>query len=145
MTTVARTPATTPESLARDRALVLRLPLLEDQLRRAEQALVQACHATPPPEARARFTEVTRTYDALVAAAEAGYRVAVGPTAGRPTRLVVRARQQAEPRQWLSEVQRLRTERQQHLLRPCLVVREPVTTVVHGYAATGPAIAGMTA
>jgi hypothetical protein len=137
--------ATTPESLARDRAMLLRLPLLEQRLARAQAALSDACHGTPPDEAAARFSAVTHAYDAVLAAAEAGYRVAVGPTAGRTSRRVVRAREQAEPRRWTREVQRLRTARQQHLMRPCLVVREPVTVVADSYQALGPRIAGMTA
>lgn len=144
MPTAARTAATTPESIARDRAVLLRLPLLQQRLADAETALMHACHDTPPEEARARFNEVTRDYDAVLAAAEAGYRVAVGPTAGRRRHRVVVAREQAEARRWLREVQRLRTERQQHLLRPCLVVQQPVTVAARGYQAFGPRIAGMT-
>jgi hypothetical protein len=144
MPTAARTAATTPDSIARDRAVLLRLPALRDRLDAAEVALTHACHDTPPEEARARFNQVTRGYDALLAAAEAGYRVAVGPTAGRRHHLVVAAREQAESRHWLREVQRLRTARQRHLLRPCLVVQEPVTVTAPSDQADGPRIAGMT-
>jgi hypothetical protein len=144
MPTLARTAPTTPESLARDRAVLLRLSLLEQQLKEADAALDDACCATPPEEARARFSRVTRAYDALVAAAEAGYRVSVGPTAGQRRQRVLRARQQPEARRWLREVQRLRTARQEHLLRPCLVTHEPVTVVAGSYQAYGPRIAGMT-
>lgn len=143
MSTVARTAVTTPESIARDRAAVLRLPVLQRRLDAALDTLQAACHDTPPEQARARFTAVAQAYDALVAATEAGYRVAVGPTAGHARSRVVRAREGAEPRQWLREVQRLRTERQRHLMRPCLVVREPVTLTASSYQAYGPRIAGM--
>lgn len=143
MPTAARTTATTPDSIARDRAVLLRLPSLQRRLDGALTALQGACHDTPADQAHARFTAVTQAYDELVAATEAGYRVAVGPTAGHARASVVRAREAAEPRQWLREVQRLRTERQAHLLRPCLVVREPVTVKAMSYQALGPRIAGM--
>lgn len=143
MPTAARTTATTPDSIARDRAVLLRLPSLQRRLDGALTALQVACHDTPPDRAHARYVAVTQAYDDLVAAAEAGYRVAVGPTAGHARASVVRAREAAEPRRWSREVQRLRTARQQHLLRPCLVVREPVTVTAGSYQALGPAIAGM--
>ncbi len=143
MPTAARTAATTPESIARDRAALLRRPTLQRRLDGALAALQTACHDTPADQARARFSAVTQAYDELVAAAEAGYRVAVGPTAGQARASVVRAREGGEPRQWLREVQRLRTERQRHLLRPCLVVREAVTVAASSYEAIGPRIAGM--
>ena len=143
MPTAARTTATTPESIARDRAALLRLPTLQRRLDGALGALQAACHDTPADQARARFTAVTQAYDELVAACEAGYRVAVGPTAGHARASVVRAREGAQARQWLREVQRLRTERQRHLLRPCLVVREPSVVTAVSYQAYGPRIAGM--
>ncbi|KQX61621.1 hypothetical protein [Angustibacter sp. Root456] len=143
MPTAARTTATTPESIARDRAAVLRLPTLQRRLDVALSALHAACHDTPADQARARFTAVTQAYDELVAATEAGYRVAVGPTAGHARASVVRAREGVEPGRWQRETQRLRTERQRHLMRPCLVVREPVTLTAPSYQAFGPRIAGM--
>ncbi|MGN6300898.1 MAG: hypothetical protein ACTHN8_07365 [Angustibacter sp.] len=143
MPTAARTAVTTPESVARDRAALLRLPSLQRRLDVAIGALQSACHDTPPDRARARFVAVTQAYDELVAAAEAGYRVAVGPTAGHARAGVVRAREGAEPRRWQREAQRLRTERQRHLMHPCLVVREPVTVTATSYQAWGPQIAGM--
>jgi hypothetical protein len=143
MPTSARTAVTTPESIARDRATVLRLPALQRRLDDALGALQAACHDTPPEQARARFSAVARAYDDLVAATEAGYRVAVGPTAGHARASVVRAREAVDSRQWLREAQRLRTERQRHLMRPCLVVREPVTLAASSYQAYGPRIAGM--
>lgn len=86
---------------------------------------------------------MSRTYAALVAAAEAGYRVAVGPTTNRSGTCVVIARGRPAPRAWLLALDRLRTARQKHLLEASHAVRMPSSVRVSSLAALGPHNDGM--
>lgn len=111
-----RSPAATARDLA-DRELAAQLPELEDELDAAVVALQQASVAQLPPETiRARYRTVTGAFDAVVAAADAGYRLAVGPVDGIPHTRVIAARGRPAAVTWRHLTQQLRLARQRHLL-----------------------------
>lgn len=82
-----------------DRELAARLSELEDKLAAASTALRKVAMAQTSAEViRARYREVTEAYDAVIAAADAGYRLAVGPTDGLSHTRAIAARGPARGR-----------------------------------------------
>lgn len=129
-----------------DRELADRVLDLQHELDLATSALHHGYLARLlTSEIRSRYRAVSDAYDALIRAAEAGYRVAVGPTERLShTRLIV-ARGRPAARAWRQVLERLRTARQQHLLdaTPASGVLAPTCVRVSSLAALGPHIPWM--
>lgn len=100
-----------------DRERAAQLPELEDRLDAAKAALRKASvDRLSAGTVRARYRAVTDAYDAAVAAAEAGYRLAVGLIDGMPHTRVIAARGRPAAVTWRHLTQQLCLARQQHLL-----------------------------
>lgn len=140
-----RNPRQVPDTAElKDRELAARLPELEQRLRTATAALEEGCLAgVLPSDVRYRYHAVSDAYDAAVLAAEAGHRVAVGSTAGRPYTHVIAARRRPAALAARRVLEQLCTKRQGHLLDATLEVRIPTSVRVSSLAALGPHIPGM--
>lgn len=140
-----RNPRQVPDTAElRDRELAARLPELEQRLRTATAALEEGCLAgVLPSDVRSRYHAVSDAYNAAVLAAEAGHRVAVGSTAGRPYTHVIAARRRPAALAARRVLEQLCTKRQGHLLDATLEVRIPTSVRVSSLAALGPHIPDM--
>lgn len=100
-----------------DRQLAARRPEHQQRLAVAVAALRQASlDRMAPAEIRARYRAVGDAFDAAIAAAEAGYRVALGRVDGLSHTQVIAARGRPGARACRRVLDQLRTARQQHLL-----------------------------
>lgn len=130
----------------RDQELADRLPELQHVLEHALLALREGYLARMlPSEIRSRYGAVTSAYDSAIAAGEAGYRIATGPTEGLSRTRVIAAQGRPAARASRQMLERLRTARQGHLLdaSPVSGVLLPTFVRVSSRAAFGPQIPGM--
>lgn len=101
------------ERYASDQELAARFRGLRADANRAESELRRAQHERrPPEELRERFTVLDRALAAVLSAAEAGERVAMGPRAYDDRIARRKALARDEVRHWTDEVDRLRTARE---------------------------------
>jgi hypothetical protein len=131
---------------ARDQELADGLPELQHELEHAKDALRERYLARRlPSEIRSQYRMVSAAYDRAIAASEAGYRIATGPTEGLPRMQVIAAQGRPAARASRQVLERLRTARQAHLLdaSPASGVLVPAFVRVSSLAAFGPHIAGM--
>jgi hypothetical protein len=143
-TLARRMPRVTPATLERDRVLADTIPALEHRLVTARGRLAEA-YRTPmgADETRRRFETVTRAYNNLIAAYEAAYRVAVGPTVKRALFRIAKGRQSVGAKAALLRLEQARAAREQHLLHASPAVRVPNSLRTSSHAAYGPHGAGM--
>ena len=129
-----------------DQVLADRLPELLHVLEHAIMALREGYLARMlPSEIRCRYRPVSDSYDSAIAACEAGYRIATGPTEGLSRTRVIAAQGRPAARASRQVLERLRTARQEHLLdaSPASGVLVPTFVRVSSRAAFGPHIPGM--
>ena len=69
-----------------------------------------------PVEMRRLHRAVTQAFDRAILAAEAGLRLAIGPSAGLSHTKQIAARSRPTAKAWRRDLDRLRTQRQKHLL-----------------------------
>jgi hypothetical protein len=130
----------------RDQELADRQPDLRRTLEHAIIALREGYLARMlPSEIRSRYGAVTAAYDSAIAAGEAGYRIATGPTEGLSRTRVIAARGRPAARASRQMLERLRTARQEHLLdaSPASGVLVPTFVRASSRAALGPHVPGM--
>lgn len=130
----------------RDRELADRLPDMQHTLEHAIMALREGYLARMlPSEIRSLYRAVSDSYDSAIAACEAEYRIATGPTEGLSRTRVIAARQRPAARASRQVLERLRTSRQEHLLvaSPATGVLLPTSVRASSRAAYGPHIPGM--